>query len=79
MKKLFTYMMVCGVIMTAVLGFTSCEDKLDVQQAYPFTVETMPVPKCVEYKSIQGNHLISCISKIIVFFLPLFKLFLVFL
>ena len=45
MKKLFSYMMVCGTMMTAVLGFTSCEDDLDVQQAYPFTVETMPVPK----------------------------------
>ena len=45
MKKLFSYMMVCGAMMTAVLGFTSCEDDLDVQQAYPFTVETMPVPK----------------------------------
>ena len=43
MKKLFSYMMVCGAMMTAVLGFTSCEDDLDVQQAYPFTVETMPV------------------------------------
>ena len=39
MKKLFSYMMVCGAMMTAVLGFTSCEDDLDVQQAYPFTVE----------------------------------------
>ena len=37
MKKLFSYMMVCGAMMTAVLGFTSCEDDLDVQQAYPFT------------------------------------------
>ena len=45
MKKLFFYMMVCGAMMTAVLGFTSCEDDLDVQQVYPFTVETMPVPK----------------------------------
>ena len=44
MKKLFSYMMACGAMMTAVLGFTSCEDDLDVQQAYPFTVETMPVP-----------------------------------
>ena len=35
MKKLFSYMMVCGAMMTAVLGFTSCEDALDVQQAYP--------------------------------------------
>ena len=49
MKKLFSYMMACGAMMTAVLGFTSCEDDLDVQQAYPFTVETMPVPKRVRY------------------------------
>ncbi|KAB3548695.1 DUF3872 domain-containing protein [Phocaeicola vulgatus] len=26
-------------------GFTACDDDLDVTQAYPFTVETMPVPK----------------------------------
>ena len=51
MKKLFSYMMVCGTMMTAVLGFTSCEDDLDVQQAYPFTVETMPVPK----RLVQGE------------------------
>ena len=25
--------------------FTACNDDLDVTQAYPFTVETMPVPK----------------------------------
>ena len=45
MKKLFFYMVVCGAMMTALFGFTSCEDELDVQQVYPFTVETMPVPK----------------------------------
>lgn len=27
------------------IGFTACDDGLDVTQAYPFTVETMPVPK----------------------------------
>ena len=26
-------------------GLASCDDELDVMQAYPFTVETMPVPK----------------------------------
>lgn len=51
MKKLFSYMMVCGAMMTAVLGFTSCEDDLDVQQAYPFMVETKPVPK----RLVQGE------------------------
>ena len=29
--------------LTALL-FTACNDDIDVQQAYPFTVETMPVP-----------------------------------
>lgn len=28
----------------AVCLLASCEDSLDVQQSYPFTVETMPVP-----------------------------------
>lgn len=51
MKKLFPFMMICGVLMTASLGFTSCEDELDVQQAYPFTVETMPVPTRI----VQGE------------------------
>ena len=27
------------------IGFTACDDGLDVTQAYPFTMETMPVPK----------------------------------
>jgi len=54
MKKLFSYMMVCGAMMTAVLGFSSCEDDLDVQQSYPFTVETMPVPtKIVEGETVE--------------------------
>ena len=54
MRKLFSYMMVCGAMMTAVLGFTSCEDDLDVQQSYPFTVETMPVPtKIVEGETVE--------------------------
>ena len=27
------------------IGMTACDDELDVTQAYPFTVETMPVPQ----------------------------------
>ena len=27
------------------IGMTACDDGLDVMQAYPFTVKTMPVPK----------------------------------
>ena len=27
--------------------FVSCDDDMDIQQSYPFTVETMPVPNKV--------------------------------
>lgn len=36
-------MSVLFLSLTAFL-FTACNDDMDVQQAYPFTVETMPVP-----------------------------------
>ena len=29
------------------LAFVSCDDDMDIQQSYPFTVETMPVPNKV--------------------------------
>ena len=35
--------MFCIVLVSLVL--TSCESELEIQQSYPFTVETMPVPK----------------------------------
>ena len=28
--------------------FVSCDDDMDIQQSYPFTVETMPVPNKVK-------------------------------
>ena len=39
-----TFAALCCVGMLS-FGFTACDDGLDVTQAYPFTVETMPVPK----------------------------------
>ena len=36
-------------------GFASCDDELDVMQAYPFTVETMPVPKELETGRNSGD------------------------
>ena len=39
--------MVLACITAAVLGFTSCDDELDIQQSYPFKVEIMPVPNKV--------------------------------
>ena len=38
-----TFAAICVGLLS--IGFTACDDDLDVTQAYPFTVETMPVPK----------------------------------
>lgn len=34
-----------GVLSIAVFCLSACDNELDIQQAYPFTVETMPVQK----------------------------------
>ena len=39
------------------LVLTSCESELEIQQNYPFTVETMPVPKELNRLSVyRGNN-----------------------
>lgn len=38
-------MLVGCYIVAALVLVTACNDKLDIQTSYPFTVETMPVPK----------------------------------
>ena len=46
--------MLCMGLVSLVL--TSCESELKIQQSYPFTVETMPVPKelnCNEMAEIR--------------------------
>lgn len=43
MKKIVSNMVRCGFIVAAIFCCSACDNKLDVQQAYPFTVETMPV------------------------------------
>ena len=40
------YKTIMGCYMVVVLlSFTSCDDKLEIKQAYPFSIETLPVPK----------------------------------
>lgn len=40
------YKMLLGCYMVAALCLVySCSDNVDIQQSYPFTIETMPVPK----------------------------------
>ena len=48
MKSIFKKLMVLGCLIAAV-SFTlvSCDDDMDIQQSYPFTVEIMPVPNKV--------------------------------
>lgn len=43
------YKMLIGCYMVAALLLVSaCNDNVDIQQSYPFTVETMPVPKKIK-------------------------------
>lgn len=42
-KAIFKAVAVCMAVLAAGL-FASCDDDMDIQQSYPFTVETMPVP-----------------------------------
>ena len=39
--------MAVGCMAVAIAGLTACDDELDVQQAFPFTVELMPIPNKV--------------------------------
>ena len=44
-NKIFNTIWVMGVLTLAVFCLSACDRDLDVQQSYPFTVETMPVQK----------------------------------
>ena len=43
------FMSMATVLFMGLMGFflASCDDELDIQQSYPFTLETMPVPNKV--------------------------------
>lgn len=45
MKKRFYQMLVGCYMVAALVLVAACNDKLDIQTKYLFTVETMPVPK----------------------------------
>jgi len=45
MKKILNTIWVMGLLTLAVFCLSACDRELDVQQSYPFTVETMPVQK----------------------------------
>ena len=45
MKNVMYKIIVGCYIVAALVLVTACNDGLDIQQAYPFTVETLPIPK----------------------------------
>ena len=45
MKKIIYQMLVGCYIVAALVLVCACNSQLDIQTRYPFTVETMPVPK----------------------------------
>ena len=45
MKNVMYKIIVGCYIVAALVLVTACNDSLDIQQAYPFTVKTLPVPK----------------------------------
>ena len=45
MKNVMYKILVGCYIVAALVLVCACNDGLDIQQAYPFTVETLPVPK----------------------------------
>lgn len=44
MKKILSNILLCGYVLATLFCCVACDNELDVQQSYPFTVETMPVP-----------------------------------
>ena len=45
MRKILSKIGIGYCTIAALLCFGSCNDKLEIQQAYPFIIETLPVPK----------------------------------
>ena len=56
MNKKGLFALVCALMGMTFSILTSCSDDLDVQQSYPFTVETMPVPKSIAISCVKENN-----------------------
>ena len=47
-KRILNTIWVMGVLSLVLFCLSACSRELDVEQVYPFTIETMPVPKEVQ-------------------------------
>ena len=45
MRKILSRILMACYVMAAILFVGGCNDDVDIQQSYPFSIETMPVPK----------------------------------
>ncbi|EEO54128.1 MULTISPECIES: DUF3872 domain-containing protein [Bacteroides] len=45
MRKILSRILMGCYVMAAILLVSACNDNVDIQQSYPFRIETMPVPK----------------------------------
>lgn len=54
-KKIINTIWVMGVLALAGFCLSACNHELDIQQAYPFTVETMPVQKEAHRQGTDGG------------------------
>ena len=55
-KKIINTIWVMGVLALAGFCLSACNHELDIQQAYPFTVETLPVPKKLKVDAGAEAH-----------------------
>ena len=51
MKKIVSSILMYGFVIATLFCCSSCDNKLDIQQVFPFTVETMPV----QTKIVKGE------------------------
>ena len=45
MRKILSRILIGCYVMAALSVVGACNDDVDIQQSYPFSIETMPVPK----------------------------------
>ena len=61
-KKILNTILIMEVLTLTGFYLSACNHKLDIQQAYPFTVETMPVQKHIVKG--QNTRLAGVVSRI---------------
>ncbi len=57
MRKILSRILMGCYVMAAILFVGACNDDVDIQQSYPFRIETMPVPKKLKVGENGGNTL----------------------